>query len=38
MELSDEEKHELIKKDLAYGNIVCRFEWILEGEIRDSIN
>lgn len=33
MELSDEEKDELIKKDPAYGRIVCRCEWISEGEV-----
>lgn len=38
MELSDEEKSEIIKKDSRYGNIVCRCEWITEGEIVDSIH
>lgn len=38
MELSDEEKDELIKQDPAYGRIVCRCEWISEGEIVRAIN
>lgn len=38
MELSDEEKDELIKKDPAYGRIVCRCEWISEGEVVRAIN
>lgn len=33
MELSDREKAELIKKDPAYGRIICRCESITEGEI-----
>lgn len=37
MELSNEEKKELIKKDSRYGKIVCRCESITEGEIIDSI-
>lgn len=36
-ELSDEEKNELIKKEPAYGRIVCRCELITEGEIVDAI-
>ncbi len=32
-ELSPEEKNELIKKDPAYGRVVCRCETITEGEI-----
>lgn len=35
--LSDEEKNEFIKKNPAYGKIVCRCENITEGEIRDAI-
>lgn len=38
MELSDAEKHELIKKDPSYGRIVCRCEWISEGEVKRAIN
>ncbi|QEK10904.1 NAD(P)/FAD-dependent oxidoreductase [Crassaminicella thermophila] len=38
MELSDEEKAELIKKDPRYGRIICRCENITEGEIVDVIN
>ncbi len=37
MELSAEEKNELIKKDKKYGRIICRCESITEGEIVDSI-
>ena len=35
-ELTDEEKNELIKKDPAYGRIICRCETITEGEIRET--
>lgn len=35
--LSDEERVELIKKNPAYGRIVCRCETITEGEIIDAI-
>ena len=35
--LSNEEHAELIKKDPAYGNIICRCEMITEGEIIDAI-
>ncbi len=38
MELSDEEKNLLIKKDPRYGNIICRCENITEGEIVDAIH
>ncbi|PAB55935.1 NAD(P)/FAD-dependent oxidoreductase [Anaeromicrobium sediminis] len=38
MELSDEEKAEIIKKDSRYGTIICRCENITEGEIVDCIN
>lgn len=37
MELSMEEKAEIIKKDKRYGKIICRCEGITEGEIVDSI-
>ncbi len=35
--LSMEEKNEIIKKDPAYGRIVCRCEGITEGEIVEAI-
>ncbi|QZY55015.1 NAD(P)/FAD-dependent oxidoreductase [Crassaminicella profunda] len=38
MELSDEEKSEVIKKDPRYGRIICRCENITEGEIVDAIH
>ncbi|WBW99246.1 NAD(P)/FAD-dependent oxidoreductase [Oceanirhabdus sp. W0125-5] len=38
MELSNEEKQEVINRDKRYGNIVCRCEWITEGEIVDAIH
>ncbi|MEW8974329.1 MAG: NAD(P)/FAD-dependent oxidoreductase [Tissierellaceae bacterium] len=38
MELSPEEKHEMIKKDPRYGRIICRCENITEGEIVDAIH
>ena len=37
-ELSLEERNELIKKQPAYGNIICRCEMVTEGEILDSIH
>jgi glycerol-3-phosphate dehydrogenase len=37
MELSIDEKRDLIKKDENYGRIICRCEEITEGEIIDSI-
>ncbi|MEW8957021.1 NAD(P)/FAD-dependent oxidoreductase [Clostridium sp.] len=37
MELSKEEKAEIIKKDPRYGRIICRCENITEGEIVDSL-
>ncbi|MGG7212958.1 NAD(P)/FAD-dependent oxidoreductase [Clostridium nigeriense] len=37
MELSIEEKRELIKKNKNYGRIICRCEEITEGEIIDAI-
>ena len=36
--LSVEERNELIKKQPAYGNIICRCEMISEGEILDAIH
>lgn len=38
MELSNEEKQEMINKDPRYGRIICRCENITEGEIVDSIH
>lgn len=35
--LSVEERNELIRKNPAYGNIVCRCEMVTEGEIIDAI-
>ncbi|MDF2612410.1 MAG: FAD/NAD(P)-binding oxidoreductase [Clostridia bacterium] len=37
MELPQEEKQALIKKDHRYGRIICRCENVTEGEIVDSI-
>lgn len=37
MELSPEEKAEIIKKDPRYGKIICRCESITEGEIVEAI-
>ena len=37
-ELSMEERNELIKKNPAYGNIICRCEMVTEGEILDAIH
>ena len=37
-ELSLDERNELIKKQPAYGNIICRCEMISEGEILDAIH
>ena len=34
-ELSDADRDELIKRDPAYGRIVCRCEEVSEGEVRD---
>lgn len=36
-ELSDNERNELIKKDPAYGRIICRCETVTEGEIVEAI-
>ena len=36
-EMSDEEKDAFIKKNPAYGKIVCRCETVSEGEIRQAI-
>ena len=38
MDLSPEEKHEMIKKDPRYGRIICRCENITEGEIVDAVH
>ena len=38
MDLSQDEKNEMIKKDPRYGRIICRCENITEGEIVDSIH
>lgn len=38
MDLTNEEKDKLIKKDPRYGRIICRCESITEGEIVESIN
>ncbi len=38
MDLSLDERNELIKENPQYGNIVCRCESITEGEIVDAIN
>ena len=38
MDLSQEEKHEIIKRDPRYGRIICRCENITEGEIVDAIH
>ena len=38
MNLSPEEKAELIKKDARYGRVICRCESITEGEIVDVIH
>ncbi|MGL4403593.1 MAG: NAD(P)/FAD-dependent oxidoreductase [Fusobacteriaceae bacterium] len=38
MEMDAQEKAELIKKDSAYGRIICRCEMITEGEIIDAIH
>ncbi len=37
-ELSVEERKELIKKNPAYGNIICRCESVTEGQILDAIH
>lgn len=36
--MTDEERAELIKKNSAYGRIICRCETITEGEIVDAIH
>jgi glycerol-3-phosphate dehydrogenase len=38
MELSDEKRNELIRKDRRFGRIICRCESITEGEIVDAIH
>ncbi len=37
-ELTSEEKANIIKEDKRYGRIVCRCEYITEGEIVDAIH
>jgi glycerol-3-phosphate dehydrogenase len=37
-DLSIEERNELIKKEPAYGRIICRCEMVTEGEIIDAIH
>ncbi len=37
-ELTNEERDELIRKNPAYGEIVCRCEQISRGEVEDAIN
>ena len=37
-DLDNEERAVLVKKDPAYGRIVCRCEGVTEGEIRDAID
>lgn len=37
-EASMEEKHELVKKNPAYANVICRCEVVTEGEILDAIH
>lgn len=34
---TDEQKQEMIQKDPAFGNIICRCEGITEGEIRNAL-
>ncbi len=36
-ELSEKEQNELIRRDPAYGRVVCRCQTITEGEIRDIL-
>lgn len=36
-ELSLKERQELIRKNPAYGHIVCRCEYVTEGEIQDAV-
>ncbi len=36
-ELTDEERNELIKREPAYGKVICRCETVTEGEIIDAI-
>ena len=38
MELSQEEKQQVIKNDFRYGRIICRCENITEGEIVDAVH
>ena len=34
----DKEKHELIKQNPAYANVICRCEMVTEGEILEAIH
>ncbi|MBA7467632.1 MAG: FAD-dependent oxidoreductase [Spirochaeta sp.] len=38
MELKDQEKSELVRKNPAYGRVVCRCENVTEGEVVDAIS
>jgi len=38
MELKDNEKRELVRKNPAYGRVVCRCENVTEGEVVDAIS
>lgn len=38
MELSDEEKLAVIKRNPLYARVICRCEWVTEGEIVDCIH
>lgn len=38
LDLTDEERAELIQENPLYGNIVCRCEMVTEGQIVDAIN
>lgn len=38
MELSSEEKEEVLRREPAYGTMVCRCEQVTEGEILDAIH
>jgi len=38
MELKDHEKRELVRKNPAYGRVICRCENVTEGEVVDAIS
>jgi len=38
MELKDHEKRELVRKNPAYGRVVCRCENVTEGEVLDAVS